>query len=182
MRVVIAYESMFGNTRLIAEAIARGMESSGEIRVVSVSDADHQLAEHADVLLVGGPTHAHAMSRPATRKSAADIASKPDSRVKLELYALGKGVREWLQSLGPIRARVAAFDTRMKGPRWLTGSAAVGISRRLGRLGARELDGPVSFFVTKENTLRHGEEERAEAWGHELGQKLTAEFRPRAWH
>lgn len=180
MRVVIVYESMFGNTRVIADAIARGMDVPGGVRVVSVSDADHRIAEGADVLVVGGPTHAHSMSRPATRKSAADMAAKPNSKVKLELYALGKGVREWLDSIGPVRGRVAVFDTRMRGPRWLTGSAAVAIARALRRHGADLITKPASFFVTKNNALRAGEEDRATAWGHELAETLMEGARSRA--
>lgn len=173
MRVVIAYESMFGNTRLIAEAIAKGIDFASDVRVVSVNDADGDMVGNADLLIVGGPTHAHGMSRPTTRKSAADIAAKPKSTVVLEPYAQGKGVREWLDAVGPIKARAAAFDTRMKGPRFLTGSAAKGIARRLERTGALVIEEPVSFFVTKDNTLRDGEEEQATEWGQELAETLA---------
>ena len=182
MRVVVVYESMFGNTRVIANAIARGLEPVGDVRVVSVSDADHQVADSADVLVVGGPTHAHSMSRPSTRKAAADTAAKPDSTVKLELYALGKGVREWLDSIGPVGARFAAFDTRMKGPRWIMGSAALKIARTLRRHGAREIEKPASFLVTKYNALRPNEEERAVEWGQALADQLLVSARPRASH
>src|SRR3954454_21116312 len=157
MRVVIVYESMFGNTRRIAESVAEGMEFAGEVRLLPVADADHRIVEGADVLVVGGPTHARAMSRPSTRKGAADMAAKPDAALKLEHFALGKGVREWLDSLGPTRARAVAFDTRVKAPRWLTGSAAVAIARRLRGHGAHIAEKPVSFFVTKDNVLRAGE-------------------------
>ena len=182
MRVVIVYESMFGNTRGIAEAIAEGMERAGDVRVFPVADAGHEIAEGADVLIVGGPTHAHAMSRPSTRKGAADMAAKPDAKVQLEQFALGKGVREWLDSIGPTRAKAVAFDTRMKAPRWLTGSAAIAIARKLRRHGAHVIGKPVSFFATKDNWLRRGELERAKEWGEHLAADLVLTGGPRALH
>jgi flavodoxin len=180
MRVLIVYESMFGNTRAIAEAIASGINGDAAVSVVGVNDMDARTLEGVDLVVVGAPTHAHGMSRPSTRKSAADIASKPDSNVKLELYALGKGVREWLDSIGPVRARAATFDTRMKGPAWATGSAAKGIAKRLRRLGSQLVTQPTSFFVAKGNTLRPGETERAAEWGQQLAREMQGMVEHRA--
>ena len=39
MRAVIVYESMYGNTHLIADAIAKGMEPGNEVTVIPVSTA-----------------------------------------------------------------------------------------------------------------------------------------------
>ena len=39
MRAVIIYESMYGNTHTIAEAIARGLEPGNEVAVVPVAGA-----------------------------------------------------------------------------------------------------------------------------------------------
>ena len=39
MRVVIVYESMFGNTHLIADAIAEGLAPGNEVTVVPVAQA-----------------------------------------------------------------------------------------------------------------------------------------------
>lgn len=172
MRVLVVYESMFGNSRAIAEAIASGIHGDATVSVVSVNDVDAGRLEGVDLLVVGAPTHAHGMSRPSTRKSAADIAGKPNTNVTLELYALGKGVREWLDSVDPIRARVAAFDTRVKGPAWATGSAANGIAKRLHRRGVELVARPTSFFVTKDNSLRPGEVQRAAAWGQALAHEM----------
>lgn len=53
--------------------------------------------------MVGGPTHAHGMSRASTRKAAAEAAAKPVSGVTLEPGADGDGLREWFGSPGRAR-------------------------------------------------------------------------------
>ena len=70
MRALIVYESMYGNTRRMAEAIAEGLEAAMPTRVLPVASADYDALAGADLLLVGGPTHAHGMSHPATRAEA----------------------------------------------------------------------------------------------------------------
>ena len=84
MKAVVIYESMYGNTHLIANAIAEGLRAHGEVTVVPVAEARATVVEDADLVVVGGPTHAHGMSRTATRKGAVDAARKPGSDLVLE--------------------------------------------------------------------------------------------------
>ena len=85
------------------------------------------------------------------------------------------GVREWLEAAPPGRGKTAAaFDTRFDKPRWMTGSAAVRISRELGRLGYQMAKQPESFFVLHTGgPLKEGEQERAKRWGSELAQAFA---------
>ena len=76
MRALIIYESMYGNTHAIAAAIARGLEPGNEVTVVPVAGATPELLDGADLIVAGGPTHVHGMSRAATRRSAVDQAHK----------------------------------------------------------------------------------------------------------
>lgn len=69
MRAVVVYESMYGNTHLIADAIAAGLSARFEVRVVPVSEAGADVLEGADLVVVGGPTHGHGMSRAVSRKA-----------------------------------------------------------------------------------------------------------------
>ncbi len=68
----------------------------------------------------------------------------------------------------------AAFDTRMSGPPTFTGRASKGIARRLRKHGASLVAPPMSFLVTKETHLEADEEERARAWGDELGRAAAS--------
>ena len=115
MRAVIVYESMFGNTHAIADAVGKGLEPMLEVVVVPLAEAGRERLGDADLLVVGGPTHFHGMSRPRTRKWAAAIAQKPSNDLVLDRDAEGPGVRDWLASLGHGHTKVAAFDTRFNG-------------------------------------------------------------------
>lgn len=53
MRAVVVYESMYGNTHLVADAIGDGLATAYEVDVVPVDRADRQLLEHADLVVVG---------------------------------------------------------------------------------------------------------------------------------
>jgi hypothetical protein len=175
MRAVVVYESMYGNTRLIAEAIGRGLTGGSlSVEVVPVGHADAAAIEGADLVVVGGPTHAHGMSRPSTRKAAGEAAAKPDSGVVLEPGYDGPGVREWTEGQSGRAAQAAAFDTRIKGPAAFTGRASKGVARSLRRRGFGLVLAPESFLVTTKNQLLDGEEARAEAWGRSLALALTA--------
>ncbi len=83
MRAVIVYESMFGSTKKVAEAIAEGLADCAEVSVVPVTSADAHILDGKDLVVVGGPTHTHGMSRPSTRKMAGKRAGKPGSEVEL---------------------------------------------------------------------------------------------------
>ena len=136
MRAVIVYESMFGSTKKVAEAIAGGLADCAEVSVVPVASAGAHILDGADLVVVGGPTHTHGMSRPGTRKTAGKRAGKPGSEVELVPGAVsGPGVREWLASLGPLEVAGAAFDTRLQGLPAFTGRASKSIGRLLARHG-----------------------------------------------
>jgi hypothetical protein len=171
MRALVVYESMYGNTHLIAEAIGAGLRAeSDDVTVVPVDGATPELVAAAELLVVGGPTHAHGMTSHNSRKAAVDAATKPDSGLEVDPDAEGPGLRDWFATLGTDhRARAAAFDTRFDMPKVLTGQAAKGIRRKLQHHGFDVVADPESFFVTKgDQHLEPDEEERARAWAQEL--------------
>jgi hypothetical protein len=77
LRAVIVYESMFGNTHVIADAVGRGLEPMVDVVVVPLAEAGRERLGDSDLLVVGGPTHFHGMSRPRTRNWAAATAQSP---------------------------------------------------------------------------------------------------------
>jgi hypothetical protein len=168
MRAVVVYESMYGNTRAIAEAIGEGLRPVHDVVVVPVGRVGPEVLDGAGLLVVGGPTHAHGMTRRRTREAAAEMARKQESTVVLEDGATGPGVREWLASLGQVNPLAAAFDTRVDWPAVLSGRASKGIDSVLERHGAHRAADPESFLVTKENELEPGEADRARRWGETL--------------
>jgi hypothetical protein len=174
MRAVIIYESMFGNTHRIARAIASGLEPGNEVAVVPVAGAARELMDGADLIVAGGPTHVHGMSKASTRKAAVEQADKSAGQLTLDPNADGPGLRDWLGSPGEMSGLAAAFDTRLAGPAVLTGRASKGIAKLLERRGLTLLAEPESFLVSRDNALQPGEEDRARGWGEKLAARATA--------
>jgi hypothetical protein len=168
VRVLVVYESMFGATRQIAEAIGVGLSTTVDARVVRVAQAATSLDQYG-LIVVGSPTHAWSMPWPSTRRSTPLRVSKPDSGLVLEPGANTElGVREWFQSVGGAHGKAAAFDTRINSATLFTGRASKGIARQLTRHGLSLLVPPESFLVDKKSHLWPGELERARRWGAEL--------------
>lgn len=170
MRALVVFESMFGNTETIARAVAAGLSPYLDVTVVEVGAAPTSVAGDVDLLIVGGPTHAFGMTRPDTRRSAAQQAGG-------STVSRGDGIREWIAAVEFARPDmpVATFDTRVDKPR-VPGSAARGAARRLRRRGARLIAEPQSFYVTgTPGPLLPGEADRARTWSGNLGNALRPE-------
>jgi len=170
VRALVIYESMFGNTEAIARAVAEGIAHHLEVDALEVASAPGTIPPDVVLLAVGGPTHAHGMTTPKTR---ADAGRRMD-----RVVSRGDGVREWVGTVeanGPFVA--AAFDTRIKGPALLWGSAARELSRELVRAGFRLALPPRSFLVEGPmgpltDRLVEGELDRARDWGRELAASI----------
>ena len=138
MNTCVVYDSQFGNTERIAQAIADPLRAFGPVRMVRV-DPDHPLdCQEADLLILGSPTQGF-RATPAMQSFVGEVP-----------FVL---LRDLM---------VACFDTRVHGP-W--GSAARHLARRLRTLGVEPLVPPMSFFVRgTEGPLTEGEIERATQW------------------
>ena len=163
MRALVVYESMFGNTKKVADAVADGLRQSLEVEMVEAGKAPPSLLDGVDLVVVGGPTHAFSMSRESTREDAVRQGAKADAHVY--------GIREWIDRLeaGPHTQQVATFDTRVGWVRHLPGSAAKAAARGMRRQGYTLAGKPHSFFVQDtKGQLFDGELDRARAWGAQL--------------
>ena len=162
MRALVVYESMFGNTQAIAEAIADGLGTGMEVDVMEVGTAPTALTDDIRLLVIGGPTHAFGLTRPTTRRDAVDRSGRG-------VVSAGIGLREWLDGIHdvPPGTAAAAFDTRVD-KRW-AGSAARAANKRLRRLGFRLAAPPQSFSVADvTGPLVAGEQLRARRWAEQL--------------
>lgn len=162
MRAMVVVESMFGNTRQVADAIAEGL---GGADVVDVRDAPEAIPDDVDLVVIGGPTHAFGMTRPGTRTDAVRQGGTDE-----EL-----GIREFLQSLVAAQdVRFAVFDTRVDKVRHLPGSAARGAGKALRKRGHDLVVKPESFYVVDTpGPLLEGEATRARAWGRGLANTVS---------
>jgi len=154
MSTLVLYDSQFGNTEKIAQAIGKGISS--EVSVKAAGDTGNINWSELTLLVVGSPTQG-GRPTPTLQKVFATI---PDDGLK--------------------NAKVAAFDTRLRvedhgfGLRLLMksiGYAATKMAKLLESKGGTLVSPPEGFFVAdKEGPLKEGELERAEKWGSQLTQ------------
>jgi flavodoxin len=148
MKVVIVYDSVFGNTATVAREMAAALEAGNEVRLLSVTEAKRLTVVDVDLLLIGSPTRGF---RPTP------------------------AIDEFAISVGPGAGRRAAvFDTRLDAEeihpaplRWVVaagGYAAQRMAQDLERHGFK-VDATAGFLVTgTEGPLKAGEIERAREW------------------
>jgi flavodoxin I len=147
VKALVVYDSVYGNTEKVAQAMAAALECEAR-RVAAVTP--EQLAG-LDVLLVGSPTQAFQPLKP----------------VKAFLKGIPAGKLNGI--------KVAAFDTRMDVKKVgnavlivfakLFGYAAEPIGKQLVKKGGTQAVPPEGFLVEgSEGPLQEGELERAAEW------------------
>lgn len=142
MHTLILYESMFGNTAQVAQAMEQTVSQHGTVRLLTAEQAEQGLElEGVDLLIVGCPTQHH----------------QPTGALQALLDRLPRGALSGIH--------VAAFDTRYHILEWVSGSAARLLTRKLRALGGLLVVPAESFFVTaRAGPLEDGERERAARW------------------
>jgi len=176
MRALVVYESMYGNTRHIAEAIAEGLRSELATDLLVVTAADDVDLDDVSLLVVGGPTHSWGLSSARSRSVAHHDPKHPDHLLDSPSHT--SGIREWLHRLPRqphhLHKRGVAFDTRLDKPKMVTGSAARGIQHGLRAAGFAAFGDSRSFVVTgTAGPLGSGEIERARQWGEAMGRLIV---------
>ena len=170
MKALVVYESVFGNTELIAKAIGEGIGLTAEATVLEVDSAPIEGFDQYGLIVIGGPVHAFGMSRAVSRRDGAVKAGKTS-------ITGDRGLREWLKEINTIGdVPAAAFDTRVEKIFGFlpVGSARRAITNRLKERGCRLVDDGEGFFVTGvEGPLEQGELERARDWGRSLAEKAA---------
>ena len=137
MRALVVYESMYGNTHVVASNIADGLRATHEVTLVPVAGATADLVPGADLVVVGGPTHMHGMSE---RHHPADGGAGGRQTGQRAEPGPGRGRTRASRPAQVDRrpdALAAAFDTRVSGVPAFTGRASRGIGRLLKRHGYR---------------------------------------------
>lgn len=154
MKVLVVYDSAFGNTEQIARAMGDALRSQVETGVVRAGSARLDQLKGLDLLIVGSPTQGFR----ATEAMTQFLAGIPD------------------QALNGVK--VAAFDTRFSledsnfALRLLLkkgGFAAKPIAEALVNKGGEMVAPPEGFIVKdKKGPLKEGELERAAVWARQV--------------
>lgn len=142
MRALVVYDSAYGNTRSVAEAITGALDGL-PASSVPVADFEPGTLDAGDLLVVGSPINGW----------------RPTPKITALLSALGNG------RLTGVKA--AAFDTRVR--MFIHGDAARKITQALKAGGADIIAEPMPFYVRgREGPLRDREVEKAKAWARTL--------------
>lgn len=163
LRALVVYESMFGNTEQLANAVSKGLEIENfDVTVAEVSEAPNGPPLDVDLLVLGAPTHAFSLSRPSTRADAVRQGA-PEARQDL-------GLREWLADIEPAPTAnglgVAVFDTRVSKVRRLPKAAGPWEAKLARHRGFTLLSKPMAFVVEDvKGPLADDELELATRWG-----------------
>lgn len=144
MKTLVVYDSLYGNTKAIAQAI--GDAIPGDVEVAHVGDANPSSLPGYDLVIVGAPTHG----------------AKPSPNMQ---QFLGRIRAPALDGV-----KVAGFDTRMTSKLiTMFGTAAPKLAKVLEEKGGILAGKPAGFYVTGgEGPLKDGEVERAAAWAQGL--------------
>jgi flavodoxin len=146
MKTLVVYDSIYGNTRAIAQTIGKALP--GVVEVLRVDQADPGELEDVDLLIIGSPTHG----------------ALPTEAVQDLIGKIGSPSRTG--------ARVATFDTRLTWgflERW-GGFAAPKMAGTLEEKKWTLAAPPEGFFVKglKKGPLKKGEGDRAFSWAQGL--------------
>jgi flavodoxin len=144
MKTLVVYDSLYGNTKAIAQAIGDALP--GEVEVLHVSEAEASGLEAYDLLVVGAPTHG----------------AKPSPDMQ--------GFLDQIQAPALEGVKVTGFDTRMTNKLiTMFGVAAPKIAKALQQKGGIPAGKPEGFYVRGgEGPLKDGEIGRAAAWAQGL--------------
>jgi hypothetical protein len=204
-KVTVVYESLFGNTRKVAQAISdgvRGAYPDAHVECVAVGRASAELISSTDLLIVGGPTHLCRVTTDFSRKRHISRAKKAEAKGEppheLEPDAEGPGLREWFYLMWQAKgwSHAAAFDTRRGAALVGAGSGiarklcghgyelvrgpGLGDGPQLGGHGHELVMNPAGFILDSAfGPLRAGEIERAREWGAQLVRRSVAY--PEGW-
>ena len=156
MKALVVYDSAYGNTEKVAQAIGQALGSPPDVEVVQVAKAEVEHLAGVKLLVVGSPTQ---QFRPL-KTIAAYLNMIPAGHLK-GICVAAFDTRFTEQAIES--TSVLAFFVR------IFGYAAKRISDRLVRKGGRLVAPPMGFYVGgTQGPVLEGELERAAAWAKQV--------------
>jgi len=151
MHVLVVYDSMYGNTEKIAQAIGTAIGAT----VLHVNQVKEEHLTGLDILIVGSPTQAFQPLK-SMKTFLKDLPAGSLKGVKIASF-------DTRADLGEVGSKLLSFLVK------LFGYAAEPIQAKLVRKGGIKVTTPAGFFVHgKEGPLKEGEIERALQWGKQM--------------
>jgi flavodoxin len=136
MKAIVIFDSHYGNTKMIADTIAKKLGDC--VPHISIKDIKASDINDYDLLIIGSP----------------NIGWKPTGKIDRFLISLNS---EKLKSIN-----VAAFDTRVK--TFINLNASHKIVKTLQKYETNIIVPPMGFYIKEHAVLHDGELEKAENW------------------
>jgi flavodoxin len=156
MKALVIYDSAFGNTEKIAQAIGNALAAGGEVETLRVGDVRAEHLAGLALLVVGSPTQRFS-PLPAITRFLKGIPANGLKGVKVAAFDTRITESEIE------RVRILAFFVR------IFGYAAEPIAKRLEKKGGVPAVPPEGFYVGgTEGPLLEGELERAADWAGQI--------------
>ena len=151
MDALIVYDSVFGNTEKVAQAMGDALSSKMDAAVRKVDEVDPQQTVGVQMLIVGSPTRAFSPT-PATKNFLKSIPKNGLEGVKVAAFDTRVSIEE---------VDSAVLNVLVK----IFGYAAKPIASRLAKRSGTLTLPPEGFIVEgTEGPLKTGELERAASW------------------
>jgi flavodoxin I len=161
MKAMVVYDSAYGNTEQIAQAIGKALGALEDVETRRVGDVQPERLTEVDLLIVGSPTQRFRPT-PATTNLLKRIPNDGLEGVKVA----GFDTRFSESEINKIR--ILAFFVR------IFGYAAQPITDRLEKKGGELVVPAEGFYVADtEGPLLEGELERAAEWAKEIVRSTT---------
>jgi flavodoxin len=156
MKAMVVYDSVFGNTEQIAQAIGNALGPPEDVAILSVSHVKPEQLTGSSLLIVGSPTRKFRPTAGITNL----LKKVPNNGLK-GVQVAAFDTRFPVSQIE--KSRILAFFVR------LFGYAAKPISDRLVKKGGELVIPPEGFFVGGvEGPLKEGELERAADWAKQI--------------
>ena len=155
MKVLVIYDSFFGNTEQIAQAIGDNLGSAEDVKIVRVSEVKPEQISGLEFLIVGSPTRAF-RATPAITNLIKGISKNGLKGIKVAAF-------DTRISINDINSSIGRFFIN------LFGYAAKPMSDKLRKKGGELIIPPEGFFVEgTEGPLKEGELKRAADWAKQI--------------
>ena len=149
MKVLVIYDSLYGNTEKIANVIGEKFSSYHNTKVIKVNNTNTHDIENVDLLIIGSPTHGGRFTEPI-KKFIENLPKKNNYTIKAITF----------DTSFPTSNMGFFINHIVK----IFGNAAPRLSKELNKREIKVIDSKIFYVLGKEGPLQEGEIERAKEW------------------
>lgn len=155
MKILLVYDSLYGNTEKIAQAIGSVLGKQNQVRVLRVGDVKPTDLENLGLLIVGSPTHQFRAS-PTMKKFVSSIRKGKLNGMQVTSFDTRLGMGDMPSRILPPFVKIFGY-------------AAKPMADALVSKGGKLVASPEGFLVKgMEGPLNEGELERAAQWAAQI--------------